>query len=1079
MRYIEKKVSVWRSLLLTIMLVNASLIPDLCAQENGIHLDEKDVSIKDVLRKIERMNGYFFLYNNNLIDVERKIDIQVSNAVIDEVIPLIFSNQKVNYVIHDRQIVLSPYELQAFKGREYIAQGRVIDEQGQPLIGVAIGVLGTTRGTITNMEGQFKIELDRPVAELIFTFVGMNTIRFDYQGEEDIQVVMSAKNQLIDEVIVVAYGRQAAMTVTGAVHSINMQKVENAGVPQVANLVQGVAPGLLVINSSGMPGEKPKMRIHGEGSFNYSNEPLWVIDGIIYGHSSPDINPTDIESVSVLKDAAATALYGSRASNGIIMVETKVGKSGHNAFTFNSNVGVTQLNQGRFQMMNGKELYDYTIGFVNDQNQFTMPDPDSDNVLKSTNWLDIVSKTGVVQDYNLSYEGGRKGVLIYANLGYFEEKGAVIGHEWNKISGRINFDYQVSEKVKMEARLSGVFQDRFNKENGMLHYSYLMLPWDNPYHEDGSIKLITSDDSSIEWYSRYQLNPLYDQQYNYTQSKNYQYMSDLKLELKLTDWLSFSSANRLHNTHSRYESIVDARTSAGIANNGSIENHYAQRHYFSTSNIFRFNIEQEKHHLFGLAAYEYSKSYFNNMNGAGRGVYFDLETLNNTSVPMWLNGTKSESAFLSGLCNFQYNYDQKYMMNASFRSDGSSRFGKNNRFGNFYSVGLAWALHREKFMSAAGFIDHLRIRASYGSVGNANINEYVAYGVYNMNNVQYNGEPGGHPRRLSNPDLTWESNYNANFAIDAGLFRRLNLTLDIYSKKTANLIQDIPMPLVSGFYWYTDNVGSIQNRGIDILLEGSIAEGRSFEWRANFNVSFNKNKVIELNEGEEIFIGNKIIHEGWDMNTLYLRKWVGVNPENGDPLWEKVVIDENGDEVIEITNNYSDATMQPVGSTSPEFFGGFSNTLRYKRLSMIADFNFVYGNQIYNSYRELFDNDGAYPSYNSMKLHSGWKRWEKPGDEATHPKPVFQGNRLSNKSSSRYIEDGSYIRLRQLVLRYTLPEKYINRIGLKTAELSVSGANLWTWANFSGMDPEVGIEGYSQALYPVTRKFMLGVDISF
>lgn len=1065
---------------MTILLfINLSLLNELCAQEKGIYLNEQGASIKDVLRKIEKLNGYFFLYNNNLIDVERKIDINVSNLGIDHVLSLIFNKQKVNYVIHDRQIVLSPYELQAFKDREHLASGRVMDENGQPMIGVAVGVLGTARGTITDMEGQFRIELDRPVAELIFSFVGMKTLRFDYSGEDNIQVVMSPKNQMIDEVIVVAYGRQSAMTVTGAVHSVDMQKVEKLGVPEVGNVVQGVSPGLLVINSSGMPGVKPKMSIHGDGSFNYSNEPLWVIDGIIYGHSSPDINPNDIESVSVLKDAAATALYGSRASNGVIMVETKVGNSGHNAFTFNSTMGVSQLNQGSFQMMNGKELYDYTIGFVNDQNQFSMPDPDSDSVLKSTNWLDIVSKTGIVQDYNISYEGGRNGVLIYANLGYFDEKGAVAGHEWSKVSGRINFDYQVSERVKMVARLSGVVQDRFNKENDMLHYSYLMLPWDNPYNEDGSIKLITSDDSRMEWYSRYQFNPLYNQQFNYKQSQDYQYMSDLKLEFKLTDWLSFSSANRLHNTNSRYESIVDARTSVGVANNGSIENRYAQSRYLSTSNILRFDFEREKHHLFGLAAYEYSKSTFNNMDGAGRGVYFDLETLNNTSVPMWINGTKSESAFLSGLCSFQYNYDQKYMVNASFRSDGSSRFGKNKRFGNFYSVGLAWALHRERFMSRATFIDHLRIRTSYGSVGNANINEYVAYGVYNMNNVQYNGEPGGHPRRLSNPDLTWESNYSANIAVDAGLFKRINLTLDVYSKKTANLLQDIPMPLVSGFYWYTDNVGSIQNKGLDVLLEGTLADGQNFEWSANLNISFNKNKVIELNEGEEIFIGNKIIHEGWDMNTLYLRKWVGVNSENGDPLWEKVVFDDNDNKVIEITNNYSDATMQPVGSTSPKFFGGFTNFLRYKRVSLVADFNFVYGNQIYNSYRELFDNDGAYPSYNSMKLYSGWKRWEKPGDKATHPKAVFQGNRLSNKSSSRYIEDGSYMRLRQLVLRYQLPDRYINRLGLQAAVLSVSGANLWTWDDFSGMDPEVGIDGYSEALYPVTRKFMLGVDISF
>ncbi|MCE4565859.1 SusC/RagA family TonB-linked outer membrane protein [Maribellus sp. CM-23] len=1055
------------------------IVPHLYAQETkGIALKLNDVSIKDALRQVERSSNYFFLYNNNLIDVDRKVTVDVEQASIEKIIDLIFQGQKINYVVKGRQIVISPLDLKAFQDNRTIAKGRVTDEWNEPLSGVAVLIEGTTSGTITDTDGNFVVDLDSLPAVLQFSFLGMEPRSVNYNGQENLPVVMFSKNRELDEIIVVAYGRQSTETVTGAIQSININKISRVSSPHVSNIIQSSASGLLVVNTSGEPGEKPELRIRGDGSINYSNEPLWVIDGVIFGNSSPDINPNDIESISVLKDAAASALYGSRASNGIILVETKTGNIATSSFKFISNTGVAFLNQGEFSLMNGQELYDYISPMINSEDQFPLPSATSNSVKKGTNWLDIAMQPGIIHDYNLSYQGGSGKTMIYTNWGYYNEDGAVVGHKWEKFSGRINLDYNASKRVKLVAKLSGIFQNKFNSENALLSYAYLMLPWDNPYNEDGSIKKVTGNDESPVWYSRDKINPLYDRQFNYNKSRSAQYMSDFRLELKLTDWLTFSSGNRLHTINNRYENIIDARSLRGQADNGSIENNYGYRQNLSTSNVFRFSFESQQHRVFGLAAYEYSKSYADGILGIGKGIYPSLEILNATSTPKYLGGGKTESAFLSQLSDVQYNYGEKYMAQLSYRRDGSSRFGVNKRFGDFYSVSVAWALHNEKFMKSLDFIDQLKLRGSYGSVGNANITDYVSQGIYNVT-VQYDGVPGGYPRRLANPDLTWESNYNTNVGVDAGLFGQIDLSVDLYNKKTENLLQDVPLPMVSGFYWFTDNVGAIQNRGVEFLVKADIVEHDKLKWNADFNISFNKNKVLRLNEGKDIITGNKIIREGWDMNTWYLRKWAGVNSENGDPLWERVVTDENGNKVVEITNNYSRATLQNVGSSSPRFFGGFTNQFCYGTISLTANFNFVAGNKVYNSYREFFDNDGAYPSYNSMKLSDGWSRWEKPGDEATHPKPVLQGNKLSNKVSSRYIENGSFIRLRQLVVAYSLPETFLERVHIKEAVLKLSGENLFTITDFSGMDPEVGIDGYSGAFFPVTRKYIFGLDISF
>ncbi|AHW58951.1 TonB-linked outer membrane protein, SusC/RagA family [Draconibacterium orientale] len=1048
------------------------------SQNSRISLNLVDVSIKEALLEIENQNQYYFLYNNNLMDVERKVNLNIQNQSINEVVELLFEGQNVDYTIKDQLVILFPVDDSEIKSDRILVEGKVVDRLGQALPGVAVVIRGTILGTVTDAEGNFQLNIAEEPAILEFSFIGLESQALAYGDQDFLIVTMNPLSRNIDEVIVVAYGTQSASSLTGSVQAFNQQQLANVTSPHLLTKLQGEATGVLVANSSGTPGEKPGLRIRGEGSINYTNEPLWVVDGVIFGPASPDINPNDIESVSVLKDAAAAALYGSRASNGVIMVRTKTGKINTSSFNLKTSTGITRVNQGNLTLMNGQELYDYVMSMDGDKLPGQFPPANSESVINGVDWQDIAFQNGIVHDYNLSYSGGNEKTMLYTSFGYFNEEGAARGHQWERFSGRVNLDYKASDKLKLILKVEGIYQNSFNNENDLVFGSYVLLPWDNPYFSDGTVKVGRTEVDGVKWYSRNQGNPLYDMQYNYIASRSMQYMNDVGVEYKLTDWLTFVSNNRIKTRTSRGEQLADSRTADGQADSGILYNAYGYVRDLSTSNVLRFNKENTDHSVFGIVAYEYTQSYIDGMNGEGKGIYPSLEILNGASESKSIGGSKSKSAFLSILSNVQYVYKNKYMMQLSYRRDGSSRFGSNQRFGDFYSVGTSWVVTKENFMQSVGWVNNLKLRLSYGSVGNANIADYVALGLYNMT-VQYNGEPGGFPRRLPNPDLTWESNKNFNFGVDTRLFDRVNVTVDAYDKRTDNLLQDVPLPLVTGFYWFTDNVGSIQNRGLEFSLETEIVKSSPFLWNTSLNMSFNKNKVLRLNDGKDISMGNKIIREGWDINTWYMRKWAGVDPSNGNPLWEKVTTAADGTKIIEKTSKYSEATLQNMDSSSPKFFGGFMNTFVYKQFKLDASFNFVYGNKIYHLLRESLDNDGAYPTYNAIKLPDGWSRWEKPGDIATHPRPVLLGNKLSNKPSSRYLEDGSYLRLNYLSLSYTLPGTLVQKVGLNRAELKLSGENLWTLSNFSGMDPEVGIEGYGGTLYPVTRKYILGLEINF
>src|SRR5690606_37881487 len=405
--------------------------------------------------------------------------------------------------------------------------------------------------------------------------------------------------------------------------------------------------------------------------------------------------------------------------------------------------------------------------------------------------------------------------------------------------------------------------------------------------------------------------------------------------------------------------------------------------------------------------YEYNDYVYDDFSATGSGIVPGTDILNNAARPKSVGGFKNEYALQSFLFNANYGYDDRYMTQFSIRRDGASNFGENNQYGTFYSASLGWNIHNESFFNIAA-IDELKLRVSYGAVGNRPSSLYPQYDLYNLSNT-YNGIPVTTPSQLGNADVGWEKSYQTNIGFDAYLFNRVGLTFDYYIKDTSDLLYFIAIPDVTGYSGYWENIGGVKNDGFELFVDADIIRNQDFQWNLNFNIGINNNQVTELYEGEPIIKGNKRLDIGKDIDTWFMRKWAGVDSQNGDPLWE--VVDHDTGEVT-TTNNWNDATQQEVGTSTPDYYGGIGTSFTYKVISLWANFAYSKGNEIYNYNRELYDADGAYPTYNQQVLAEGWSRWQAPGDIATHPKPTYGGNNLSNNTSSRYLEDGSFLRMR-------------------------------------------------------------------
>lgn len=953
-------------------------------------------------------------------------------------------------------------------GQSVTVSGTVTSsDDGIALPGVTVVIKGTSSGVATDLDGNYSIQA-QPGSILVFGSMGMLSQEVTVGNTATVDIVMDPDLLSIEEVIVTGYAVQKKTNVTGSIAKIEAKELKSVTTPNVAGMIQGQAAGVFVAQDGGRPGSGSQISIRGRGSINASTAPIWVVDGVIM-HGVPQINASEIDNISILKDASATALYGSRGANGVILVTTMRAKTGVNNISFSARTGLTQLNQGNFDLMNSQQLYDYEAAFDNASTNPAYFTPSLTDV--DTDWWDIGSKTAVAQDYNLSLTSSNENMKSFLNVGYYNESGAIKTYDYERYSARLNLDYQPLEWLKVMPKLSAYYKTTYSNE-GAGYYLNTLLPWDNPYDVNGVP--VNAKDAGVTWYGRDEANYLYDAQWNYSKGNTFDLNGSMDFQIRISPAFSFESTNNISFYFYDGMSYSDPRSNDGQQDNGSISNSSAKRITRFSNQLLRYSKIFGDHSINALAAYEYNDYMYQGFDASGKGLAPGREILDVTSEAQSVGGTKNEYVYQSYLANVSYAFTDRYLAQFSFRRDGSSRFGMDERYGNFFTLSGGWNIHNESFFSVDA-IDILKLSASFGSVGNTPNAVYGHLSLYALDN-QYNGDPSAFPNQLGNPFMTWEKAYESNVSVSTRILNRFNIDFEVYNRNTYDLLSFVPLSTLTGYTGYWANIGSIRNWGFEANVGTEVLKG-DFNWNLNFNLGINRNEVSELFNDQAIVSGNKRINVGDDIDTWYMKKWAGVDPDNGDPQWE-VVDDVTGD--ITLTNDYNVATKQNVGTSTPDFFGGVLSSMNYKGFNLDLRFNYVVGNDIYHGARELFDSDGAYPTFNQMVLVDDWSRWESTGDDATHPLAYNGGNRNSHKPSSRYIENGSYLRLKNLRFGYDIPVSLLKTLKMKEASLFFSADNLLTITNFSGADPEVGTGGsIGTGFYPVSKKFMFGVNVTF
>ena len=960
-------------------------------------------------------------------------------------------------------------------------------DDGMPIPGVSVFVKGTTVGTVTQPDGTYSLRVPDDAETIVFSFVGMQTQEIPYEGQSTIDVQLVSESFAMDEVIVVGYGVSRKEANTGAVSVVKNESLQD--VPEVSfdKMLSGKMPGVMVTGTSGQPGSASQIRIRGISSLNAGNEPLYVVDGVpvMEGDQSyftntsnalAMINPNDIESISVLKDAAAASIYGSRAANGVILITTKSGKAGKTNVRLRASYGVTSLtNDNDYGTMNPEQLVTYmrdaVINAGGDPDDPTGGDmyvPYSLLNKPQVNWLDALSRNGNVNEYELSVSGGSEKTRHFTSALYSMTEGTFYGVDYEKFQVRSNIDHDISDRISMGAKINLFHSEANDVAMQSLYYAnpifagMNILPWTPLKNEDGTYNLDIPENANT--------NPRATAEYDDQWEKQNRVHTTLYAEAELVNNLKFKTTNAVEYTDGegrRYWS-----PEADYSGTATLQVSNSKYMQLTTSNTLTYSsLIGDDHNITGILGFEALSNYYNSYY-----IYTpDVDPLipyPNTGVADSDEGDYDEEKYTmqSFFGILDYSYAGKYYLKLSLRTDGSSKFGSNNRWGTFYSVGASWNIHNENFMDGIDPINVLKLRASYGVNGNDNIDTYEQWGVYAP--VSYNGTGGMEPDQPSNPDLTWEVNTSYNGGLDFTVFKRVSGSFDYYYRKTTDMLLDRPLSRTSGFTSLRQNIGELSNKGFEAIVNVNILDA-PVKWDVGVNVAHNKSEILDLG-GEEQFLNAdnpRILHKvGESLYSFYLRDYAGVNPANGEALWYT----EDG----KLTNVYADAPRKIVGSPEPDFTGGFNTNVSWRGISLNATLEFKVGNDVLIEENRYLNSDGY--NWGSNQANTALDYWKEPGDIARNPKPIAKNTTNSaGFYNSRWMQDGDYLRIKNISLSYTIPKNLVERVYLGNVRIYASATNLFTFHKVDFFDPERGVEGTGFGIYPMTKSLVGGLEISF
>ncbi len=966
--------------------------------------------------------------------------------------------------------------------------GTVTDaSNGEPVIGAAVQLKGSTSTyTLSDSFGAYSISVPSN-ATLTVSCMGYVLAEISVNGRQNIDIALNPDAQLLDETIVVAYGTAKREAVTGSVSSVKGQGLAEAPVSSVDKMLSGKLAGVQISTNSGQPGAASQIRVRGTSSINASNAPLWVVDGIpiISGGTSEltnqsnsiaTINPNDIESITVLKDAAAAAVYGSRAANGVILVTTKSGKEGQAQFDARAKYGISWLqSDSGFRMMTPSELLTYQRDAVINSGK----DPDDPTTTyyrplsllskEQTNWMDHFTRPGVLQEYEISARGGTNKAKYFSSASYHKNEGVFYGIDYSKFQARVNADYKLLSNLETGVRVNTAYTEQNDIPMESLYYAnpawagLSLLPWIPKYDENGDFNTAIPSNSNQ--------NPRATAKYDDQWSKSYRFNGTMFLRWELTKNLVAETKNSAEVSFTQDRRYWAPESHPKQGGTGILQVTKSQFENFTTSNTLNYtNVFGGYHSVRALLGQEANKYSYEYVYTYAPGLDPQIPYINTADQSQ----TETEQGFsreslLSFFGIFDYNYDNKYFAQLTAREDGSSLFGAENKWGFFWSASASWNMSREKWLSY-NWLDLLKLRASYGINGNNGISAYKAYGVYSSST--YNGVVGMLPSQPSNPYLSWEKNGTWNVGTDFGFYGRLRGSLDVYSRKTTDMLLSKKVPQTTGFSTNFMNAGSMKNDGVEFQMDGDIISTSDILWNVGFNVAYNRTEILDLAGDDKIEAASYMHYVvGKSRYSYYLTDYYGVNPTNGEALFRTA----DGT----LTNDASKAQKIYAGSPEPKFIGGFNTSFAWKGFSASAFFEFKAGNKVFlvNEWSYL-NSDGSQMSMNQMASSNNY--WKEPGDTGVQPKPVA-GQSVSNDAilSTRWLADGSYLRVKDITLSYSLQERTLKKLHVKGLRFYVSGLNLYCFNDVNYWDPEQGITGITAGTYPLTKSVVGGIELSF
>ena len=1075
------------------------------AQSQKVSLDFKNERVEKVLASIKSQTGMSLVFSDQLVDVNRKVTMQLKDVTLKEALTRLLSGTNLTFEIRNNKIYFIEKKAVSQPGsRKKRVTGVVKDVMGEPLIGANVVEKGrSTNGVITDFNGKFTLEVDES-ASLVVSYIGYLAQDIPTKGKGDFHIILKEDTNTLDEVVVTGYGDFKKATYTGSASVLTTEKLEALPVVSVGQMIESNIPGISVVaGTSSQPGAKTTLRVRGVASMNASTEPLYVLDGVpipSYDLSNftsmseaggmgfiETLNPADIESITVLKDAASASLYGAKGANGVVLITTKKGKEGKLRVNMAAKYGITDFAYTYRPLMGGEErrelIHEGLVNFqldkgASEQEAQRYADANIDQYAKRlpqgySDWESALFKKGYQQDYNLSASAGNQNSSFSGSLGYTKQTGVSLNSEMERFTGRVDASNKY-KKVEFGMNASFSWTKNVHLPEGKFYGSAIyaskvnLTPSTPIYNEDGTYASGYRENNGY--------NPILEAEVNDYYARTVRAMGTAKIAYNVWDNLKVSSVFTVDYSLTKdfFFQSPDGRDGATYQGRGRMQ--MTDRIRYTSQNNLTYSKTFGKHSVSAVTAFEVMKYDYEDLYAAKKTYGQDINTsLGNAADPIDADQKLQEDALMSYVASVNYSYDDKYYASFSFRRDGSSRLSPDTRWGNFWSLSASWRLSQERFMQPLkSVLSDLKLRASYGVNGNLPSSYYGYQSTYTTG-AFYSGKPSPWESTLGNEELTWEKNYALNLGLDIGLFSRVNVSLDWYTRTTKDLLMSKQLNSISGFSSLLTNVGQMRNTGVELEVRSNNIKTKDFSWTTAFNLSHNKNKILKLADLPWFVDGRYVRKEGYPFNTIYLREYAGVDPETGSALYYDNQQDENGNYTKNKVTDPGQASPIPLKDITPTISGGFMNTFNYKFIDLSFNLSYSFGGYSYDNASYILQDDGY--SVISNKSTEQRRRWQKPGDITDVPRFVYGNKKGGNYNSSRAIHSTDHIRLKSLILGLNAPKAWLQKLGIGNARIYFSGTNLLTWAAYDQYDPEMsGVVGFYT---PPLKTYAFGLELKF